>query len=67
MSGRCKSCNAILTDQEMRQKNPESELYLELCYNCLEETKLAEAGYYDNAFNNPFALSDFGIKESYKE
>lgn len=48
MSGRCKSCDNILTDIEMRQKNPENEAYLELCFDCLKETKLSEAGYYDS-------------------
>jgi hypothetical protein len=67
MSGRCKSCDEIMSEQEMRTHNPENGAYLELCFNCLTETKLAEEGYYDNHFNNHFVVSDFGLTEHYKE
>ena len=66
MSGRCKSCDNILTEQEMKYKDIEGK-YLEVCFACQVETKLAEAGYYDNSFSKSFAPSDFGIKESYRE
>ena len=61
MSGRCKACDAELTDQEMCTKNPENEQYLELCYNCLQETRLAEEGYYDGNYAHN------GLNEHYKE
>lgn len=35
MSGRCKGCNAILDEQEMRLKWPGSVEYTELCLLCL--------------------------------
>lgn len=34
MSGRCKSCNTILTDDEMVAKYPNSEEYCDLCFSC---------------------------------
>lgn len=67
MSGRCKACDVELTDQEMCTKNPENNQYLELCYNCLEETKLAEEGYYDGNFTDSFIVSHTGNKTTYME
>jgi len=66
VTGRCVACDAILTEQEMKYKDS-NEQYITVCFACQTETKLAEDGYYDNAFNRPFVISDFGIKETYKE
>lgn len=46
MSGRCKSCNAILTEPEMRYK--EEGHYTELCNRCINITYLAENDYYED-------------------
>ena len=35
MCGRCKSCNVVLTDDEMCAKWPNSEDYCELCTHCM--------------------------------
>ena len=37
MSGRCKSCNAILTEDEMCAKWSGSDDYVELCSYCLNK------------------------------
>ena len=36
MSGRCKSCDCILFEDEMKTKWPESDEYVDLCNRCLE-------------------------------
>lgn len=35
MSGRCKSCNTILTEDEMCAKWPGSDDYCDLCSSCI--------------------------------
>ena len=40
MSGRCKSCNKPLTDDEMTAKDS-SGIYLDICFNCIDDTMLA--------------------------
>lgn len=37
MSGRCRSCNCILTDDEMTTKWPGTTEYTELCFTCLSK------------------------------
>ena len=46
MSGRCKSCNEVLTEIEMRYK--EDGHYTELCTKCINITYLAENDYYED-------------------
>lgn len=36
MSGRCKSCNVTLFEEELTTKYPNSDEYTELCFSCLE-------------------------------
>ena len=38
MSGRCKSCNTILTEDEMCAKWPGSGDYCELCSLCIKKS-----------------------------
>lgn len=38
MSGRCKSCNDILTEDEMRSKYPGTSEYIDMCYSCQDKT-----------------------------
>jgi hypothetical protein len=38
MSGRCKSCNAVLTEDEICAKWSGSDDYCELCSYCLKQT-----------------------------
>lgn len=35
MSGRCKSCDSILDEQEIKTKWPGTNEYTDLCFNCL--------------------------------
>lgn len=35
MSGRCKSCNYVLTDDEMVNKWPGTTEYTDMCFSCL--------------------------------
>ncbi len=35
MSGRCRACNCVLTDDEMVSKWPGTTEYTELCFPCL--------------------------------
>lgn len=37
MSGRCKACNAVMTEDEMKTKYADSNEYVELCTFCLRE------------------------------
>ncbi len=36
MSGRCKSCNTVLYDEELTSKYPGTNEYTELCFSCLD-------------------------------
>jgi hypothetical protein len=49
MSGRCKSCNVILFDEELTNKYPGTNEYVELCNKCL-----------DIALNPDSAFDDYG-------
>lgn len=35
MSGRCKSCDCVLSDDEMTAKYPETNQYIDMCFSCL--------------------------------
>jgi hypothetical protein len=35
MSGRCRSCNTVLTDEELCYKTPLDGQYTDLCFRCL--------------------------------
>lgn len=37
MSGRCASCNAVMSDADMCRKHAETGEYLDLCSSCLRE------------------------------
>lgn len=39
MSSRCKGCNSILTEEELKQIDPMSETYTVLCYYCLDRSE----------------------------
>lgn len=41
MSGRCKACNTILTEEEMISIDPVTEQYYDMCFRC---TGLGEEG-----------------------
>lgn len=36
MSGRCKSCDVVLFEEELTTKDPLTGQYLELCFRCQE-------------------------------
>ena len=42
MSGRCKACNALLTEQELCTQYPDSREYIELCFKCLDASEEGE-------------------------
>lgn len=48
MSGRCLSCNAILSDEEMTTKVPNTNEYQDLCFVC---TAKANDDLYDEDIN----------------
>jgi hypothetical protein len=50
VSGRCKSCDNILTEIEMRYK--EDGRFTELCSKCVQITYLAENNYFDDAIDD---------------
>ena len=36
VSGRCKACNCIMSEQDMKNKWPNTNEYTDLCYLCLD-------------------------------
>lgn len=42
MSGRCRSCNCILSEDEMTYKWPGTETYSDLCFECISKSELDE-------------------------
>lgn len=48
MSGRCRSCNAILEEWEMKTIDPLTGTYTELCDDCVKEDLFE-----DNLWENP--------------
>ena len=42
MSGRCRSCNTVLTDQEMCFQCPDTDEYTEMCFRCLSLSEADE-------------------------
>ena len=44
---RCKACNAVLTETEMKRKDRETGEYLDLCGTCLSASNDAIADFYD--------------------
>lgn len=35
MSGRCRACNAVMSEIDMKKKWPNSDVYVDLCSYCL--------------------------------
>lgn len=35
MSGRCRACNTVLTDEEMTAIDPLTEQYYDMCFRCI--------------------------------
>lgn len=52
MSGRCKSCDAVLFDDEMISKD-EHGFYTEVCFHCKAEADMADL-YLDQCYDNDF-------------
>jgi hypothetical protein len=42
MSGRCKSCDSLLEEWEMKMVDPATSKYTEFCVICLEEGDIFE-------------------------
>ena len=38
---RCKACDTILNEHELKRKDPETDQYLDLCNECLDESNRA--------------------------
>jgi len=66
MSGRCLSCNNILTEIEMRTKDDNGD-YIYICNRCNHKTYLAEHDYYAEDNNIDHILFGYGKQESYHE
>lgn len=60
MSGRCKSCNVVMTDEDMCRKFPPDEDgkrdYSDLCYSCHEEAVAVLYGNYKEPEYDDFLL-----------
>ena len=41
MMSRCKACDTILNEHELKRKDPETDEYTDLCYECLDESNRA--------------------------
>lgn len=52
MSGRCRSCNAILEEWEMKTIDPLTGTYTELCDECVKED-LFEDDLWENPTHDP--------------
>ena len=52
MSGRCRSCNAILEEWEMKTIDPLTGTYTELCDECVRED-LFEDDLWENPTHDP--------------
>ena len=56
MSGRCKACNACMTEEDMCRKFPPDEEgkreYSDMCYSCHEETVAILYGNYKEPEND---------------
>ncbi len=46
MSGRCKCCNAILEEWEMKTVDPLTETYTELCDECVKDDPFEDDPWY---------------------
>lgn len=66
MSGRCLSCNNILTEIEMRTRDDNGN-YICICNRCKQKTFLAENDYYEEDNNIDHILFGYGKQESYRE
>ena len=53
MSGRCKSCNCVLTEYEMKLKDFDG-MYTELCHFCYDELNILENSIEDTTKGNDF-------------
>ena len=42
MSGRCRGCNCILTEDELTTKWPNTNEYLDLCFGCVSSSENIE-------------------------
>lgn len=56
MSGRCKSCNVELYEEELKTKWPNSDEYLDLCFACAEIALDPDSvnDYYDTPVNDHY-------------
>ncbi len=52
MSGRCKCCNAVLEEWEMKTIDPLTGTYTELCDECVKED-LFEDDLWENSTHDP--------------
>jgi len=52
MSGRCRSCNAILEEWEMKTVDPLTGTYTELCDECVKDD-LFEDDLWENPTHDP--------------
>ena len=53
MSGHCKSCDCVLSDDDMIKKDIHGQ-YTELCTYCIVSTQRAELGMSDGPVDNEF-------------
>ena len=58
MAGRCKACNSVLTEQELKTKYPDTNTYTELCDKCSD---LSDEYYDILEYINPDTISSKDI------
>lgn len=53
MSGRCKCCNDILEEWEMKSIDPLTGKYTELCDICIKEDSFIDDDLWENPLHDP--------------
>ena len=57
MSGRCKACDSILSDEDMCVKDSKTGVYTELCYQC-RQTNYEEDTPFGSVINIEYGYLD---------
>jgi hypothetical protein len=62
---RCKACDVILNEHELKRKDPMTDEYLDLCHECLSESNQAlyeSDGFLDDETGATINLSELGLQ-----
>ena len=61
---RCKACDVILNESELKRRDPETNEFTDLCYECLDESNRAMLeldGIIDNETGATLDLNELGF------